>query len=578
VNSTPWFLDFWARLGSRDAISWVTFVVLVILQITGPFAAGGIDFRGRETEFLVTLVEASFPVVATLALGWLLCSRLLPTAPHPVITLTVFEIALVVRAFALDSLLVESGFTGEPNFTYRFVASHTSMLLGWVLAAYFVSLSRDFTRHNSALATTRDQLVELRRDASARLATRRAELIEQIRHEISTRLELGNRTSPLKPQTLKQILDDVVRPISHDLADGRESVEFSSVAPTPRRIQWKGVFLSALMTNPIRPFTFAAWIAWTTSQLFVAVYGQIGWSLSITAITIGLFTLSLAKLGWSHLPESWGLAVRNVLLTLSFATISLLMFLANHLLFGIEMRGTPIVAASALHLIVFGWVIALVTSIGSTLQGITSELEFSTLELRREVVMLNATYRQMTSAIARVLHGPVQDAVSVGLQKVSNANIPEENANQIAGEVAESIRKSLLLMSTPSSSSRNLERSLSNLVELWEGIVVVTIHMDSDIAIATGSDNRVADTIIEIVRESTSNAVRHSAAKHVAVHISRDYSMRAVLVVVTNDGAPLDQNATSGLGTRNLDELTLGWSRQQVGTDVETRALVPLAS
>jgi signal transduction histidine kinase len=331
------------------------------------------------------------------------------------------------------------------------------------------------------------------------------------------------------------------------------------------------------MANPIKPFTFAAWMAWTTSQLFVAVYGQIGWTLSITAVAIGLIILSLAKLGWNHLPKSWGLTVRSVLLTLTFASISLLMFLSNHLIFGIDVRSTPVVAASALHLIVFGWVIALVTSIGSTLRGITSELELSTLELRREVVMLNATYRQMTSAIARILHGPVQDAVSVGLQKVSNANATEKNAKQIAGEVAESIRQSLLLMSAPSSSSRNLERSLSDLVELWEGIVNLTINMDSDIALAAALDNRVTDTIIEIVREATSNAVRHSEANHVKVRISRDYSMRAVLIVVTNDGATLDKHAPPGLGTRHLDELTLSWSRHHVGTEVALRALVPLA-
>ena len=572
-----WFPDFWARLGSRDAISWVTFVVLIILQITGPFAAGGIAFEGREWAFLLTLIEALIPVTATLALGWLICGRLLATTPHPTVTLIVFEIALAVRAFVLDSLLVETGFTSESNFTYRFLASHTSMLLGWLLAAYFVSLSRDYTRHNSALAATRDQLVDLRRDATERLTKRRSELIEQIRQEISTKLELGVRKSHLDPQTLQQLLDDVVRPISHDLADGRESVEFSPVAPTPRRIQWNGVFLSALMENPIKPFTFAAWMAWTASQLFVAVFGPIGWTLSITAVGIVLITLSLARLGWDHLPESWGLTVRSVLLTLCFASISLLTFLTNHLIFGIDLRGTLAVAASTLHLIVFGWVIALVTSIGSTLRATTSELELSTLELRREVIMLNATYRQMTSAIARVLHGPVQDAVSVGLQKVSNSNLPQENAKQIASEVAESIRKSLLLMSAPSSSSRNLARSLSNLVELWKGIVLVKIHMDSHIAVAASADNRVSDTIIEIVREATSNAVRHSAAEHVEVTISRDYAMRAVLVVVTNDGTLPDKNAPSGLGTRHLDELTLSWSRQQVKTDVELRALVPLA-
>lgn len=576
MTPAAWFPDFWNRLGGRDAISWVTFVVFITLQITGPFASAEKSFEGRETELFLILILTAIPVAATLGFGWLILHRAPLGKPRPILTLLIFEAAIVVRAIVLDDSLIRANFTDEPNVGYRILASHTSMLLGWALAAYFVSLSRDFARSTTVLADTRDQLLTLSRDASRRLDERRTELVQDIRQEISLRLEQSAQMPNLHPNTLRHILDDVVRPISHDLAERGDSFEFDSVSPTPRGIRWTEVFLSALMANPIRPIAFAYWMAWTTSQLFVMVYGPMGWSLAGASVVIALLTLTLARMGWNRIPKSWGLIPRSTLLTLIFISISVFMLVANHLSLGMPLRGSPVIVASALHVIVFGWVIALVTSIGTTLRSVTIDLENSTGELRREVVLLNATYRQMTSEIARVLHGPVQDAVSVGLQKITSPKTLEKDQSEIARVISESIQKSLLLMSEPTVTARSLELSLSELVELWEGVVELSIHLDDGIAKASQADNRATSTIFEIVREATSNAVRHGSASWVNASVSLEDSNKAALVVVTNDGSPLDEQTPTGIGTRQLEELTLWWSREQSGAVVELKALVPL--
>jgi two-component sensor histidine kinase len=63
----------------------------------------------------------------------------------------------------------------------------------------------------------------------------------------------------------------------------------------------------------------------------------------------------------------------------------------------------------------------------------------------------------------------------------------------------------------------------------------------------------------EIMREAVSNSVRHGAATRVVIEIDR-IDDEVLDFVARNDGIPLVERTSKGVGSQMMDELTTEWS------------------
>ena len=68
----------------------------------------------------------------------------------------------------------------------------------------------------------------------------------------------------------------------------------------------------------------------------------------------------------------------------------------------------------------------------------------------------------------------------------------------------------------------------------------------------------------------------HGSPAKIVITVSVDLDNRLVEIVIENDGKALEPGVENGLGSQIFDDLTMRWSRTQVGPLVRLEAKVPL--
>jgi signal transduction histidine kinase len=117
-----------------------------------------------------------------------------------------------------------------------------------------------------------------------------------------------------------------------------------------------------------------------------------------------------------------------------------------------------------------------------------------------------------------------------------------------------------------------LKTSISDLVQLWQGVCEVRVSVEEDLLTAISVNQVTSHCINEIVKEGVSNAIRHGHAKHVEVSILED-SADSIRIEISNDG-DADISERQGVGSQMLDEITMNWSRELTESGVRLVAKV----
>ena len=165
--------------------------------------------------------------------------------------------------------------------------------------------------------------------------------------------------------------------------------------------------------------------------------------------------------------------------------------------------------------------------------------------------------------IARDLHDAIiQDIFAVGLllQGLALRLEDDRERREIEGAIARlddaitSMRRFIFDLRSPIDSERNLMAELSRIVRQLAHPYGVEVRMTvaEDIAVQSVLlPERLIDDAIQIVREATSNALRHSGSSDVEVRVDR--GPRSIVIIVTDAGRGFDPAAfAEGMGLQNL--------------------------
>jgi signal transduction histidine kinase len=195
-------------------------------------------------------------------------------------------------------------------------------------------------------------------------------------------------------------------------------------------------------------------------------------------------------------------------------------------------------------------------------------------ELKRELITANTSYRQLNKGVSRVLHGPVQEAVTAAMLKLRKGQGLGDPVTA-AREIRASINAALEFLQAPEVAPVDLDTTFRELQVLWDGVVDIDCVISGD-KILIDSDQRTAFAVSELVREACSNAIRHGKAHRIDISVEVRKDDRVVEIRIDNDGLPLASDATPGIGSQLFDEQSLEWSREQVGDRVRITARLPL--
>ncbi len=565
------------RLGSPDAISWVNFAVIFVLQMAGSTISSLVDFSGRSLEFYSIRVFVLLCLIPVFILGHLALVRYTKTKPKPLITLATFLVAMLVTSFLFDYLLIVFDFTDQAQGFRRLSTVAFGFLSSSILSSLLVSYAREFARDNQKLVASAKSLMETRAQASQRIAYRKQALLESIKAQIFSALSKVQGQSVAEDTLqMRALIDDVVRPISYDLARNVKADSAKRQLEIEPKVDWFKVNSHAMRANPFHWLASTAALSVIIAPFLVTTF-QFAGALAVLgfAVTFSLLSL-LAKNQWRKVPEAWSVAVRVALFSFANAVIAVTIAPLISLISGFDLLVISRMVAWVILCNLIAWTVALVIGTIQLLETNKQALTDSVDELKREVIALNGSYRQLQQGISRALHGPVQEAITVALLKLESTDSSESQVS-LAEDLRHRIAKSLEVLDAPTQVATDVTKALEDLKELWSDAVEITFKLDNEELTLVQLHPWTGRVLGELAREACSNAIRHGNATKISIEIDTSRDTNSACLRVENNGEAIPENPKDGLGSQFFDEVCLDWNREQLGKErVVVVARVPL--
>jgi hypothetical protein len=195
----------------------ISFLWVALVQL-GEWAALGDDPENlivrMASAFAVQLLMFAFPFAALRVI----CPRLRSTSWNWVLLIALL-IGAIARGVALGYLFTWSGVTTSPEFVFRAAASLSHLAVITILLWYLVSEVRGLHALRRQLIDERAQLLDLQGGAQRDLEQLGDRATQDIRRSILESLGgLQATESVALLGRLRTTIDEVVRPLSHQLA------------------------------------------------------------------------------------------------------------------------------------------------------------------------------------------------------------------------------------------------------------------------------------------------------------------------------------------------------------------------
>ena len=549
------------QIGSRYALS-----NQVMLFFLLPAYGTGLIFESLrlETDFLERFVVSTSGYLATIAV--LLIARQLLVGreqkSRPGFVLAAFLVAGFARGVVILVLDVATGQHTVGEELFRLLGGPIFTFVTLTVSAVLAS---NYQRHRESLAALADERYRLQiRSAGirAKVQLQREELLSKVRTLMDPAIakiqaSLGGQSSTEAISSLQSTVDDVVRPLSIEVAEASDELEAESgkaeireKAPRPKTILlgeflvplWAGL-IAAIVLVPVA-FLFETPLNSLLILLTIFLLMLLGLGL-IQLLTINLaippvlaaivvpilYAVSFTPFYWISPAMSWAISTEQI---------------HALLLFGVSVGGTTFAAQ-------FAQLQRKATT--ENLVAVNQQLEILNASLRQEL-WLN---RRRT---ASVLHGPVQAALFASAMKLSQEQKPTP---ELVSEVEQDIAAALEKLNNPSNlEGEDITDLLNQIVEIWSDAAQISIKIPEDLEAAITKQPLTSEALIEIAREFITNAIKHGKASSVSLKVSRIDGARIAIEVI-DDGQGVPPGAKPGFGSKLLSELSLVWRQSRVG-------------
>ena len=549
------------QIGSRYALS-----NQVLLFFLLPAYGTGLIFESLrlETNLLERFLVATAGYLAAVAV-LLVARRMLAgkeVKSRPVFVLSAFLIAGLARGAVLLGLDVLTGQQTAGQELFRLLGGPIFTFVTFTLAAVLAS---NYQRHRESLTALADERYRLQiRSAGirAKVQIQREELLGKVRSLLDPAIakiqaNLTGQSSTKAIDSLRSTVDEVVRPLSLEVAEASDELEAESgkavlreKAPIPSRIM-------------LGEFIVPLWATLILSIVLVPASFLLEGPLGALTILLSAFLSMFVGLGvfqWltNKVPVHPYLAALAVP---SFSAVSLI-----PMYYGAQVFDWNVTVGQVHALLLYGVTVGVTTfaaqfsqlqrkATTEKLVGVNQQLEILNASLRQEL-WLN---RRRT---ASVLHGPVQAALFASAMKLSQEQKPTP---ELVAEVEQDISAAIEKLNNPSNlEGEDISDLLNQIVEIWSDAADISIEIPQDLETAITRQPLTSEALIEISREFITNAIKHGKASKVSLTVSRLDDLRIAIKVV-DDGQGLPPGAKPGFGSKLLSELSLVWRQTREG-------------
>ena len=426
----------------------------------------------------------------------------------------------------------------------------------------YAYISESLESYRAVTAKFQDALLKLKlfeQTTDKRIRDEEVDLKKKVQSALlpsitAIRAELANRKvrAVAISEQIQDTLKNTVKPLGYNL---RNSIEIdnelksipirkiSAWGSVPRKFSPRAAFSAKFAAFVLLPLVISS---------SLTVVSQNGPFLVIIQVVLLWVILELVKVLLPQKPINVIAAfiLQIAVVMLAILSVSLFGYLAT------PDKGHPLEFAARL-----GALISL-SAIVYTYASFT-EQAIQTARSRNEAILNNLEHSQNLLSqrlwIAKrnwsyLVHGRVQAHLLAARVLSKQGKLEDKDLPELLKHLDEVIK----ILKRPPKPDADLLRELKDLEETWRGIAVFEFEFSSEAKLELAKSPTLRFATNEILREATSNAVKHSNATHITIELTVESG--ELKVCVTNNGSKPVKSKHKSLGSQMLDELTTNWS------------------
>ncbi|MCF8551506.1 MAG: hypothetical protein K9G05_05435 [Candidatus Nanopelagicales bacterium] len=550
-------------------VTWIYFP----FGLVGPVVLDPARLGGDLGLWFTIGVAGQIGVMLTFAIGLRLLKRLRPTKVGPIITISVIIAGVMVRALLITQMVDWWTLSATAELGYRI----QSGLIGQTTALLILSLAVSAYSYHKNIATTlahqRLELETLTDSMSERLEAMKVSIRSEVHKSVDPLVqqlddmlrELSSNSQAEKVcESLRQIVENELRPLSHRLSSATESVassvttaQLSEGVKLPRSSRVR----VSLLLRPILIGALVVVLAVSQSaQQFDFPRSLLFPVLSGVLVFLVLSFFRLALKAWT--PPLW----------IGVITATILVPIATVVTYFVE-RAVGI--AIPISLGVAAAIVFAVLGLATSLYFVVTEHRVSSEhQLKQSMIVrqtrLSALRQQeyvVRNHLSYIIHGSIQSALYSASMRLAAIKHPTPES---VAEIRADINRAVMLIDSEQSRYELVIDTLSDIAEVWDGTCNVHWSLDHKTVVVLVHAPEAATSVAEIAKEAVGNAIRHGLATDVRISISSSDGL--VALHVSDNGVGIEPEWQAGLGTRMLNEVCLEWSRvsDESGTHLHT--------
>lgn len=572
-----------AWLSSPTAFGWP----LALLAFSWPILTGfGTSYPDSYllpiSVHLYDLIGALFTSSGVLLVQSYLTQRKISSL-NPAVTVLLW---LVISSLATAAQILISKTFGEVSTEFLLGSPIAALVTFGQLVFFTLVLStwRELRDASLSLAKARKLLNFMQTNLTKELQKQKDKLLESVMATLVPQLEgiLGGVKNSADRKTLslqlRDSIDQVVRPLSHQIADlsltdthsepaGLTSLrrEISRVPIRDRfkeKIQISSAFNLLLFTAASLVFVLPGF-----AVLFGFTSGLLPALISL-AIVIGVNVISKLFFTRVKLAAFWFVPI-----SVAVGSASAWVFTWMNTISG-QVADADFVNFNALNVSII--------QIFSTLVAVQQEISWHHLEaakienqnLEAYVSRLRQEVWLSRQRLAKAVHGKTQSKLQAAALRLQISKFDSTTIE----EIAQSVSTSLTELKDFSKSSFSLNESLEELRLLWKGVCEISLDVAPRLLDRIEASASTAGCLDELIREGVTNAIKHAAADEVDIRIFQN-GENQLQVEIRNSlaiGANHLPKLSPGYGSHIFDEVSLEWSLVDDGSDAILKATLAL--
>ena len=580
------------RLASPETLGASTLTIVFLIYLAGSSSIVAL------TTSRNTVLDLGVSAISSVVMFLLLfaCRTLFGQISHTnwraAFILGIVVLANVLRTLAYTAIAEPIGFNDSLTRPSRVAGATLLTLAGMLVAGELIDRRRRFQSALADLSAKQQELSIERATYNERLQRANFELEANIRGVLDPALSLAalefdrdsnEHSSVTSAQLLQEILRVRIRPAIVTLNTPTEPL--SSLIDAPHNFDSLHVTETTSppvarstidIVDSIRPALSVVPLRIIGIPLFISALGFVRGALAILFFSLAWPLLSVIRRMWPErfriLPVRTAIALLTACFLLAFGIPVLVAFVSSPELTDVVDRSALVWVAAANLLFSVGtaWFVATVFILARArrlteehLINVNEQLELSIARMRQEIWFTQQN-------LAWVLHGPVQSALTSATIRLESGAV-RDAADRAA--IWSSLKKAFELLTTAGPGVPNFNDFATELTDLWQGVCTISFIDSNKTMDCVAADPAATYAVIEVVRESVGNAIRHGDATTVDITIN-EQTEGLLDLVITDNGSGLSKDATPGIGSDLFDSLAYSWSRDSSGSSTTITAVL----